>query len=90
MPDQVPEPAPTDDETPVMPTVADGARFLSGSGCRLGRPRGCGCGRSLPVPRLQAAAVARVILRYQLAQTDVAQDEVRGDHQSAARTDDEP
>ena len=75
VPDQVPEPAPTDDETPVMPTVADGvpvsyldpaAAWAAHVGAVAAGPTG---------PRLQAAAVARVILRYQLAQADVAQDE---------------
>jgi len=73
VPDQVPEPEPADDETPVMPTVADGvavsyldpaAAWAAGVGAVAPGPTG---------PRLQAGVVARVLLRYQLK--DLSQDE---------------
>ncbi len=75
VPDQVPEPAAADDETPVMPTAADGvpvsyldpaASWAAHVGAVPAGPTG---------PRLQAAAAARVILRYQLARADVSHDE---------------
>ncbi|MCU0277705.1 MAG: DUF853 family protein [Candidatus Nanopelagicales bacterium] len=70
-----PEPAAADDETPVMPAAAaeipvsyldPAAAWSAQVGAVAAGPTG---------PRLEAAAVARVILRYQLAKADVAHDE---------------
>lgn len=73
-PDQVPEPGHADDETPVMPTVAPETpvAYLDPAApwsAQVGAVPAAATG-----PRLEAAAVARVILRYQLARADVAQD----------------
>ena len=73
-PAQVPEPAHASDETPVPPTVEGvpvayldpAAGWASQVGAVPAAPTG---------PRLEAAAVARVILRYQLARAGVAHDQ---------------
>ena len=73
-PAQVPEPAHASDETPVPPTVAGvpvayldpAAAWAAQVGAVPAAPTG---------PRLEAAAVARVILRYQLARAGVAHDQ---------------
>jgi hypothetical protein len=74
VPEQVPEPAHAEDETPVMPTVADvPVAYLDPAvpwAAQVGAVPASATG-----PRLEAAAVARVLLRYQLAKANVAQDE---------------
>ena len=74
VPEQVPEPAHAEDETPVMPTVADvPVAYLDPAAAwasQVGAVPAASTG-----PRLEAAAVARVVLRYQLARADVAQDQ---------------
>jgi hypothetical protein len=71
VPDQVPEPAHAEDETPVMPNVADVAvAYLDPAAPWASQVGAVPAGAT--GPRLEAAAVARVILRYQLARADVA------------------
>ena len=74
VPDQVPEPAHADDETPVMPNVADvPVAFLDPAAPWASQVSAVPAGST--GPRLEAAAVARVVLRYQLARADVAADQ---------------
>lgn len=74
VPEQVPEPAAAHDETPVMPTVAEGVpvAYLDPAAPWAGQV-GAVAAASVG-PRLEAAAVARVLLRYQLAKADLAED----------------
>jgi hypothetical protein len=75
VPDQVPEPTPADDETPVMPTVADGVpvSYLDPAASWATQVGAVAAGST--GPRMQAAAAARVIVRYQLAKAHVAHDQ---------------
>ncbi len=74
VPDQVPEPAHAEDETPVMPNVADvQVAYLDPAAPWAAQVGAVPAGAT--GPRLEAAAVARVVLRYQLARADVAADQ---------------
>ncbi len=75
VPEEVPEPAAAHDETPVMPAVADGTTVsyldpAAAWAAQVGAVAAASTG-----PRLEAAAVARVVLRYQLAKADLTHDE---------------
>jgi hypothetical protein len=70
VPDQVPEPDPAEDETPVMPTVADGipVAYLDPAATwasQVGAVPAASTG-----PRLQAAVIARVAVRYEMPKSE--------------------
>ena len=73
-PEQVPEPAAADDETVTMPTVAaDAVAYLDPAASWAAE---VGAVPAAPTgPRLEAAAVARVVLQYEKAGTDLEPEE---------------
>jgi len=75
VPDQVPEPAAAQDETSVMPTIAEGipVSYLDPAAGWAGQVGAVAAGAT--GPRLQAAVVARVALRYELAGAGTADEE---------------
>ena len=70
VPEQVPEPAPAEDETPVMPAVAEGipVAFMDPAApwaSQVGAVPAASTG-----PRLQAAVIARVAVRYEMPKSE--------------------
>lgn len=75
VPDQVPEPAPADDETPVMPTVAEAipVAYMDPAAPWAGQVGAVPAAST--GPRLEAAVIARVVVKYEMPKADPISDD---------------